>query len=325
MVLSMYLSAGSPDAVETARTSLKSLRDWNFDALLVCTFIVGVGLLLELPEIVHDMAEIYGRESRELRYWLATSIDRWEYPRRDWVKKWSAVGWILIVLGVMGEGWFEAQVSKYDTALSNITDTVVAEAQKESKNAEAIAAGFDAQIAESNSKAKVAESTAKGFEAQIADANARAAEAERETARLKIRLADRVLTPEQQKRIKARLALFPGTTYELAISDVPETTRLADNISRILDSAGWVCKPSEIKTLRSIFTLPNGCKAEVFHGSGVEVGITKSLKAKYDVAAGEFQRALSAEGIEVGGRLLADDDPSPNAIHITVGSKPTDR
>jgi hypothetical protein len=323
----MFVS-GSPglaqaaNALELTRDHLKSLRDSNFHWLLGCTFAVGVGLLLELPEIVHDMCEIYGRKSRELKYWLTPSIDRKEYPRRDWVKKWSALGWVLIVVGVMGEGWFEAQVSKYDSALSNLTDTVVAEAQKESANAEATAKGFDAKIAESDAKAKSAEATARGFEAQIADANARAAEAERETARLTRKLADRVLSPEQQKRIKAKVALFPGVPYELAVSDVPETTRLAESVTHILDSAGWVCKPSEIKTLRFVVTFSNGCKAEIFHGSGVEVGITKSLMAKYDVAAGEIQRALSAEGIEVAGRRLADDDPSPNAIHITIGSKP---
>jgi hypothetical protein len=161
----MYLPPGSPELAQAAqalatRDHLKGLRDTNFHLLVACTFAVGVGLLMELPEIVHDMCEIYGRKSRELKYWLTPSVERREYPKRDWVKKWAALGWVLIVLGVMGEGWFETQVSKYDSALSNMTDAVVAKAQEESAHAEAIAKGFDAQIAQSDAAAKSAEATA---------------------------------------------------------------------------------------------------------------------------------------------------------------------
>jgi hypothetical protein len=139
----MYLSAGSPELAQAAHTfelaardHLKSLLDCNFHRLLACTFTVGFGLLLEFPEIVHDMREISGRGARELKHWLTPSIDRREYPRRDWVKKWAAFGWVLIVLGVMGEGYFEAQVSKYDSALSNLNDAILSEALKEATDAE---------------------------------------------------------------------------------------------------------------------------------------------------------------------------------------------
>ena len=52
---------------------------------------------------------------------------------------------------------FEGFVSKYDTALSKMTDTIVAEAEKESAHAEAIAKGFDAKIAESTARVQAAE------------------------------------------------------------------------------------------------------------------------------------------------------------------------
>jgi hypothetical protein len=238
----MYLSSGSPElaqaasALELARGHLKSLRDWNFHCLLVCTFAVGVGLLMELPEIVHDMWEIYGRKSRELRYWLTPSIDRREYPRRDWVKKWSALGWVLIVLGVMGEGWFEAQVSKYDSALSSMTDTVVAEAQKESSIAEATAKGFDARIAESDAKAKSAEATAKQFEAQITDANARAAQAELELAKIK---QWRTLTPKQQQEIGTALSVYAGQNFAFLVFGDPESLSFLGDIKGALKIARW--------------------------------------------------------------------------------------
>ena len=221
MLLSTNLSPGSPELLEA---HLKGLRDWNFHWLLACTFMVGIGLLMELPEIVHDMCEIYGRKSRELKYWLATPLDRREYHTRDWVKKWSALGWVLIVLGVMGEGWFESQVSKYDSALSNLTTAAVAEAQKESSQAEAIAKGFDKQIAESNAKAASAEATA---------------EAER-LARTKIEaaVAWRSLDDKQKQDIGAALASFSPKAgasiwYD---SSSTEAQMFADDIAEALRS-----------------------------------------------------------------------------------------
>jgi hypothetical protein len=226
----MYLFAGSSESVEAARASLKSLRDWNFDGLLICTFIVGLGLLMELPEIVHDMCEIYGRKSRELRYWLTPSIDRKEYPKRDWVKKWSAFGWILIVLGVMGEGWFEAQVSKYDSALSNMTDSIVAEAQKESAQAEAVAKGFEAQIAEAQ---------------RDAAASREEAEAER-LARVELQkqLQPRRLSGKQIEDLAAKLKPFaaqrqvPITIIGAALDT--ESTDFAKDFETAFKAGGWI-------------------------------------------------------------------------------------
>jgi hypothetical protein len=219
MFLSANLSPGSPEVLQT---HLKALRDQNFNWLLGCTFMVGAGLLMELPEIVHDMCEIYGRRSRELGYWLATPIERRTYPTRDWVKKWAALGWLLIVLGLMGEGWFEAQVSKYDSALSQLTDAVVAEARRESASAEVIAKGFDAQIADSNAKAKSAEAMAKQFEAQIAsaqkdaaEANKRAAEAALELAELRAETAPRRLSSKQKEVLVERVSAFAIKTIGL--------------------------------------------------------------------------------------------------------------
>src|SRR4029077_3005695 len=100
------------------KAQLKHLRDWNFDCLLGCTAVVGVGLFMEAPEIAHDMWGLFRRKSIALKYWLTPSMDRNEYHLPNWMKALSAVGWVVIVLGVGGEGVFEAYVAKYDAALS---------------------------------------------------------------------------------------------------------------------------------------------------------------------------------------------------------------
>ena len=136
----MYLPHGSPQLVQAAQAldlaktaDLEKLRDWYFDCLLVCTAVVGLGLGMEAAEIGHDVWGIFRRKSIERKYWLTPSIDRKEYRARDWARVLSAVGWLVIVLGVMGEGVSEAFVHKYDTALSTLNDTLIANTQKEAK------------------------------------------------------------------------------------------------------------------------------------------------------------------------------------------------
>lgn len=130
----MYVSHGSPEVAQIVQAlslakaaSLERLRDCWFDCLLVCTAIVGVGLVLEGPEIFHETGIIPRRKSVELKYWLTPSIDRREKPDHVplWKKVFAAVGWVFIVLGVMGEGVSEAFVHKYDTALSNLNSAII--------------------------------------------------------------------------------------------------------------------------------------------------------------------------------------------------------
>jgi hypothetical protein len=215
----MYLSLGSPEVVQAAhalelatRDHLKGLRDWNFHWLLGCTFAVGVGLLMELPEIVHDMSEIYGRKSRELKYWLTPSMDRSEFPRRDWVKKWSALGWVLIVLGVMGEGCFEAQVSKYDSALSNLNESLVAETQQEA----ALAIERASRIEQENIKLR--------------------------TALTKLRRSSgwRYLSPQEQEELVKALGKYPIPLVMIEFKQgEEERKRFVGNFKAVFDKLHW--------------------------------------------------------------------------------------
>jgi hypothetical protein len=132
----MRLLDGSPDLITKAlqlsqRADLQKYRDSYFDLLLLCTKIVAVGLLLEAPEIVHDVYGIMRRKSIELRYWLAPSISRREHSVPGWMKILTAIGWLLIVLGVIGEFVSEAYINKYDTALQRLNDTIISEAMKD--------------------------------------------------------------------------------------------------------------------------------------------------------------------------------------------------
>jgi hypothetical protein len=246
----MYVPNGSPEFVRISqaldlaiKADLQSLRDWYFDCLLVCTAIVGLGVFMEGFEICHDMWGIFRRKSVELYYWTSLSIDRKPYHAPNWMKVMAAVGWVFIVLGVAGEGVYEGFVSKYDSALSSLNDTLIAETQKETAvalaravHAETTAKQFDVQIAESNSKAKSAEAIAKGFEAQIADAKARTAQAELELAQIK---QWRTLKPKQQEEIGAVLSGFAGQDFAFLAFGDPESMAFLRDINATLKIAKW--------------------------------------------------------------------------------------
>ena len=161
------------DAIDAAiKTDLQQLRNRYFICLLVSTAIVGIGLLLECPEIVHDMWGIWKQESRELAYWLAPSMDRKEYRAPSWMKVWAALGWLLIVLGVMGEGVFEGYVSWADGTFQTFNDTLLAESRKEGELAIERAARANERASENEKEAALIEESLAGRKLTPDDATA---------------------------------------------------------------------------------------------------------------------------------------------------------
>jgi hypothetical protein len=235
----MYAPIGSPDFVRISqaldlaiKTDLQNLRDWYFDCLLVCTGVVGLGVFMEGFEIFHDMWGIFRGKSIELKYWMTPSIDRKKYRPPDWMKLLAGVGWVLIVLGIAGEGVYEGLVSKYDGALSTLNDTLIAETQKETALALA--------------QAVHAETTARGFDVQISTALQITAEAKKEAeserlARVKLQkeLEPRRLTVAQKEKLVSLLRDRPEPIAIMWAMDGTEAVDFANDIGDALNKAGW--------------------------------------------------------------------------------------
>ena len=197
------------------------------------------------------------------------------------------------------EGRIAVQVAKVKEA-----DARIAEAQRGAAEASAKAEGFRRDIAKAN------ESSAK--------AEARAAEATLELARFK---APRTLSAEQQARVRAAISPFAGTPYELGVTPIPEAINFVIAIDAVLRSAGWANKESAKKDFRFTFTLSSGSKVEQTYLSNVVLAWTRANLGKHEAAINALGEALKAQGIAVSGELLADDEPSPETIHVLVGVK----
>lgn len=106
----------APDSVSKAmdiagRNHWHSLRHTYFVWLLICTAVVAVGVVLEeiKPRVMGGVDPATGfRRPRPIISVIARRI--------------ATVGWILIVVGVIGEGAFEAFVAGADSHLQEITD-----------------------------------------------------------------------------------------------------------------------------------------------------------------------------------------------------------
>ena len=83
---------------EAVRNDLEAINTGYFHKLVICTAVVLVGVALE----EFDSLPL-GRFSRS-RLNLATGVFMRLYGLLAWKKKLAKLGWILIVVGVLGEG-----------------------------------------------------------------------------------------------------------------------------------------------------------------------------------------------------------------------------
>lgn len=248
---------------------------------------------------------------------------------------WAAFFTLLVVLGVGGELVVHVMQSRANKTLIALQhsdalsqEAEIARMKKESSSFELDIAKANKGSAEAIERAAKAEESLGNARKDAALANERAAEANKiaegeKLARLKIeqKLAPRSLDKAQQERIEAKLKPFSGMPYELAVTPVPEAISILTTIDEILRSSGWLNKESAKKDFRFVFTLRNGSKVEHVYLSGVVVQVPKTLLDKHRPGAEALVLALQAEGIETKGELLPDNDPSPEALHIIVGSK----
>jgi len=173
-ILVDLLLANSPP-VDTVRQSLEAVSERWFNWLLASSAIVALGCVLEVGETWHGLKE-----------WIAA-----KKPKRLYTP-FAAIGLILVIAGVLGEGVFEVLVSNAETAIREHDDQILAEttikagAAKDSAEVAAKAAdradNSSSEAVKASSKSlRLAEGATKeadSFERDIVSSKKQAAEAE---------------------------------------------------------------------------------------------------------------------------------------------------
>lgn len=167
---------------ELVRSDLEAFRTLFFICLVASTIAVFAGVALEEGEAwMHAIKHVLPLDP--------ITVYRW-------AKKLVKVGWILIVIGVAGEGIFEVCVTRTDSTLGTFDNILLTEARKEASNAVLGAATANMQVAEANERASINE---------LAEQELKA-----ENLRLEATIAPRSLSLDQQKKIADVCRKFQG-------------------------------------------------------------------------------------------------------------------
>jgi hypothetical protein len=258
------------------RDDLTRVGSGYFHLLLFCTAIVAVGVIMEEA----DSFLPPGKPKLDL-------INGTLIPSRsiEWKKRLTRLGWLLIVIGVIGEGIFEGAVSWADGVRQNFDDTLLAvatdqagTASKSAERANTLAASAKKESEESRALANGARKEADSFEKDIKSAKNDAAEAESHLAAAARRANDltaqlkRLTTPRSlpaSPQVVAALQQFEGTEYMFTgVCGDTECVGLLRDIDKVLSLAKW-------KRVRSPHTFPGLIlwgKREDDDGAGFDFG-----------------------------------------------------
>ena len=277
--------AGTID--DLMRSDLQYWRDQWFLALLVSTAVVGIGILMEGPEVWHQMSG------------MVRSIfcaDKAEHAIPAWITLLASIGWLLIALGVIGEGITEAVVSSADGNLQTFNDILLTEARKEAGNAKQSA--LDAARAAARANALAATASIAAGEAMQ---KARAAE-EYST--------PRTISDKQIALIRKLVAPLEGHTLEVFTNS--QDAEIAGFTNRLFLALGH-----GIMKFDAGFWIP-----EVSARPGFRFRYGKDRKKDFELIV----NALDAAGVEkaqvLRSRSVEEKPPAdPMRMDLDVGAK----
>lgn len=207
---------------DLVRLDLQFARDSYFLWLLVSSGMVALGVILEGPEVIHE-------SSRVLRNLFRPNDNKRVTP--SWIVLVGLLGWILVAIGVAGEGIAEAVVSKTDSQLEFLNRTLLTEAQTQVALANARAVEAIKETGTVSARAdslgtllKEEQETNKRFQKEARKAEARLLEASAVLTNVTVGLdlANRRRGPRETLLIEAkvasdpRLAPFAGQPVEVS-------------------------------------------------------------------------------------------------------------
>jgi|GEM_PF-5096892 len=136
-----------PPIIDLAgRKAMSDSRDRDFWRLLISTAMVSVGVLMEGPELVIEIIELARRKSRERKNLLVPSLYRKEPRKHEWLKILGTIGWLLILVGVGGEGIYEGLIGPKDSAIKVFDDALVTAALNKAEAVSRKADALDARL-----------------------------------------------------------------------------------------------------------------------------------------------------------------------------------
>lgn len=286
----------SPDAIkklEDSRDAWQRCRAQDFADLLWMTKLVAVGVGLEVFEIAYDVIEgisrCRGKKTRD-----HTPL---------WITLAGAFGWLLIVIGVVGEFVFEAKFDRDDTEIASINQQLLGDAERTASDARTHAAELEKEAAQ-------LQKGAEGLK--------KAAEAER-LARVKLEalVGPRRLTVDAQEKIGKACAYWYqyGASKRIVVE------------SYGLDGEGTALAAQIVASLANGRLYSNSEFGNKLQSGGFDTGVIISAPPEDEQFASCFADALTNIGklkeVKVnparnsGGTVLTGGTTSTGPVNIT--------
>jgi hypothetical protein len=313
------------------RDELQRWGDSLFLAVLISALLVVVGVALEGPEVLHEIWP------KLFTCFTGGSFFRIRKFKRT-IKILGLVGWLLVVVGVAGEGVFEGLQNRAESQLRTFNDTLLREARLTAGTAKqsAIDAGDAAGRAQTAANTAESTSNAVGKEAddlsrQLTDLKSQVALVEEQRKKLEEDLtnlavcsAPRVITNwwANGKTYVDPLRPFKGFEAIIVFLPDPETRRAASSLASALNDAGWIVKPGRPHLNENIL---DGVLIESYGppnmlGSPMQFEATeKSRSAALDLVKFLHSHNWQTRWIE---GHSAETDLVPNSVRIVVGLYP---
>jgi hypothetical protein len=276
---------------ELVRADLQAFRDLCFNWLLLSSGVVAFGVILEGPEVLHSVTSVFRHREDKT-------------PR--WVVSIALFGWILVALGVAGEGVAEGFVSKADGILETFNNILLTEAQVESGHAIERAAKADERASENEREA----------------ANLRKIAEQERLARIQVegKVAWRRLSDTDKNVIGIHLRAFLRENARLSYDSETEGESFAVDIALSLQKAKWNVSPPSRGFTTVIPAFGNPIQPI---RTGVEIATTDDTfsidagKALYDELCGHgFDASLPTRS------HWKDSNPLARAVWVTVHGRP---
>ena len=288
---------------------MESWRDLFFHLLVWSSAAVALGVVLEGPELVHDVSHMRESPKPEAKNWITVV---------------GLIGWMLVVLGVAGEGIFEVATSLWDDKVKAFDEILIADAQRNAFSAEAGTLDLQIRLAEQKTLAANAE---------------KALETEKlERLKLEAQVAPRRLSIDQQGRIRTACSgLNKGVHVEVDTYGMnSETAPLASQIGHAIfdHSFGVTLAEGIVATGKlNVGVLVNGPKSSEKFMTCLAQALTNIGKLEDVKVNGEMRRGASVMGGNIrmsgkasmqGGSVTIPAGPLPegSSIQIFVGIKP---
>jgi hypothetical protein len=171
-------------------------------------------------------------------------------------KKIARIGWLLLVIGVLGEGVFEMAVSQIDGLLQSFNGAELTEAVRKAGSAAEAASRANDSASKSQTLAESVEKKAKKLDGritaakgQLADAVAAEKQEEQTLINMAICSAPRVIWKWTMGKKTEADPLLPMAGEKVFIEFIPgdpEAKRAAFNLVRALSDANWDMQPLRI-------------------------------------------------------------------------------